>query len=64
MSGTPATTIEHIHPKTYNEKWKGKIGNSQEEIDGVVNRIGNPVLLPLGINSKAGQKNCRQKRGV
>lgn len=63
-SDSPATTIEHIHPKTYNEKWKGKIGNSQEEIDEVVNRIGNLVLLPPGINSKAGQKKFAEKKEV
>lgn len=63
-SATPATTIEHIHPKTYTDKWKGKIGNSQEDIDEVVNRIGNLILLPLGINSKAGQKTFEEKKEV
>lgn len=63
-SATPATTIEHIHPKTYTDKWKGKIGNSQEDIDGVVNRIGNLILLPPGINSKAGQKTFEEKKEV
>lgn len=63
-SATPATTIEHIHPKTYTDKWKGKIGNSQEDIDEVVNRIGNLILLPPGINSKAGQKTFEEKKEV
>lgn len=61
---TPATTIEHIHPKTYTDKWKGKIGTSQEDIDKVVNRIGNLVLLPPGINSKAGQKSFEEKKEI
>lgn len=63
-SGSPATTIEHIHPKTYTEKWKGKIGDNQEQIDEIVNRIGNLVLLPPGINSKAAQKVFSEKKEV
>lgn len=63
-SDTPAKTIEHIHPKTYIETWKGKIGDSQEEIDSVVNGIGNLILLPPGINSKAGQKVFEEKKEI
>lgn len=63
-SGTPATTIEHIHPKTFTDKWKGKIGDSQEQIDEVVNGIGNLILLPPGINSKAGQKTFAEKKEI
>lgn len=63
-SDTPAKTIEHIHPKTYIETWRGKIGESQEEIDPVVNGIGNLILLPPGINSKAGQKKFQEKKEI
>lgn len=63
-SATPAITIKHIHSKTYTDKWKGKIGKSQEDIDKVVNRIGNLVLLPPGINSKAGQKTFEKKGSI
>lgn len=63
-NATPANTIEHIHPKTYTEKWKGKIGNNQDEIDLYVNRIGNLVLLPPGINSRAGQKVFSEKKKI
>ncbi len=63
-SGSPATTIEHIHPKTYTEKWKGKIGDNQEQVDEIVNRLGNLVLLPPGINSKAAQKVFSEKKEV
>lgn len=63
-SGTPATTIEHIHPKTYVDSWRGKLGNDQEDIDRHINRIGNLVLLPPGINSKAGQKVFADKKEI
>ena len=63
-NGTPATTIEHIHPKTFTDKWKGKIGDSQEQIDEYVNGIGNLILLPPGINSKAGQKVFAEKKEI
>ena len=61
---SPAKTIEHIHPKTYTDKWKGKIGDNQEKIDGTVNRLGNLVLLPPGINSKAGQRIFSEKKEI
>lgn len=63
-SGSPATTIEHIHPKTYTEKWKGAIGENQEQLDEVVNGIGNLILLPPGVNSKAGQKPFAEKKEI
>lgn len=59
-----ATTIEHIHPKTYDSKWKGKIGKNQEEIDKHVHRLGNLLLLPPGINSSAGQKPFNEKKDI
>ncbi len=63
-SDSPAKTIEHIHPKTYTDKWKGKIGDNQEQIDKIVNGIGNLVLLPPGVNSKAGQKPFFEKKEI
>lgn len=63
-SSSPAVTIEHIHPKTYIDTWKGKIGKTQEEIDKVVNCLGNLILLPPGINSKAGQKSFNEKKDI
>ena len=63
-SSSPAVTIEHIHPKTYTNIWKGKIGETQEQIDKVVNSLGNLVLLPPGINSKAGQKSFDEKKEI
>ncbi len=64
MSESPAKTIEHIHPQTYKDTWKGKIGTNQEEIETTVHTIGNLVLLPPGINSIAGQKPFSEKKEI
>lgn len=61
-SESPAKTIEHIHPKTYIDTWKGKIGNSQEEIEDIVHTLGNLVMLPPGMNSECGQKIFSEKK--
>lgn len=63
-SESPAKTIEHIHPQTYTDTWKGKIGTNQEEIETTVHTIGNLVLLPPGINSSAGQKSFSEKKDI
>lgn len=63
-SNSAATTIEHIHPKTYDSKWEGKIGKNQEEIDKYVHTLGNLILLPPGVNSKAGQKIFGEKKEI
>lgn len=63
-SESPAKTIEHIHPQTYKDTWKGKIGTNQEEIETTVHTIGNLVLLPPGINSIAGQKPFSEKKEI
>lgn len=63
-SNSAATTIEHIHPKAYIDSWGGKIGKNQEEIDKYVHRLGNLVLLPPGVNSKAGQKEFGEKKEI
>lgn len=62
--GNTATTIEHIHPKSYIDTWRGKFGRNQEEINDTVNRIGNLVLLPPGINSEAARKVFSEKKRI
>lgn len=63
-SKSPAVTIEHIHPKTYTNVWEGKVGRNQEQIDKVVNGLGNLILLPPGINSRAGQRPFNEKKEI
>lgn len=57
-------TVEHIHPKELNSVWKGKIGNSQEEIEPVVHNMGNLLLLPPSENSQCAQKKFCDKKKI
>lgn len=61
-SSSPSTTIEHIHPQQLNDNWKDKISNRQDYVDKHVNRIGNLLLLPPNLNSKAGRKPFNEKK--
>jgi hypothetical protein len=57
---TAAKTIEHIYPQAGGKEWVGKLGmgpNSRH-----INRIGNLLILPPGINSEAGQKGFSEKK--
>lgn len=62
-NASPSTTIEHIHPKgTLTPAWKDKISNRQDYVDKHVHRLGNLLILPPNINSKAGRKSFAEKK--
>ena len=62
-NASPSNTIEHIHPKgPLTANWKDKISNRQDYVDKHVNRLGNLILLPPNINSKAGRKSFSEKK--
>jgi hypothetical protein len=54
---SPAQSIEHVHPQNpTGDSWKGALGRGRGQKEAHVNRLGNLVLLPPGLNSKLG--NC------
>jgi uncharacterized protein with ParB-like and HNH nuclease domain len=61
-NSSPTRTIEHIHPQTLNESWRGKFGAKKEFIERQSQRLGNLILLPPGVNSQAGNKSFEQKK--
>jgi hypothetical protein len=61
-NSSPTRTIEHIHPQTLNEYWRGKFGAKKEFIERQSQRLGNLILLPPGVNSQAGNKSFEQKK--
>lgn len=64
-NASPSTTIEHIHPKgPLTSAWKDKISNRQDYVDKHVHRLGNLLLLPPNINSKAGRKPFAEKKVI
>ena len=47
------STIEHIRPQKWDAKgWKGVLGRTKEKVEIEVNRLGNLILLPLGLTEK------------
>lgn len=63
-SASPTTTIEHIYPQTPNSAWRGKLGRGRNRYDRYVNCLGNLMLLPPNINSKAGAKAFSEKKKI
>lgn len=65
-SDTPANTIEHVIPKTYNDvfqkNWNLLNVNCQDDLDRYVHNIGNLTLLPPKLNSRLGQKSFKEKK--
>lgn len=61
---SPSSTIEHIYPQTTTDAWKGKLGRGRNVIEKNVNRIGNLMLLPPNINSKARNKSFKEKKKI
>jgi hypothetical protein len=62
-NASPSTTIEHIHPKgALTADWKDKISNRQDYVDKHVHRLGNLILLPPNVNSRAGKKSFANKK--
>ncbi len=60
---SPTTTIEHIFPQSPGKEWKGKMGRGQKW-EKHVHRLGNLMILPPGINSKAGNKSFVDKKKI
>ena len=61
---SPSQSIEHIHPQ--NPKpggaWTGALGRGRGQKEAHVNRLGNLVLLPPGLNSKVGNREFSFKK--
>ena len=55
-------TIEHIFPQNPDENgpWQGKLREG-ENLQNHVNRLGNLLLLPFGLNREAGNKGFKEK---
>lgn len=63
-SSSPTKTIEHIHPQTITEEWRGKFGTKKGYVTKQVHRLGNLVLLPPGVNSICSNKPFSQKKEI
>lgn len=62
---TASSTIEHIRPQKWDAKgWRGVLGRSRESVENKVNRLGNLVLLPPNVNSKARDKSFAEKKKI
>ncbi|MGO9128238.1 MAG: DUF262 domain-containing protein [Bryobacteraceae bacterium] len=61
---SPAQSIEHVHPQnpTPGGAWQGALGRGRGQREAHVNRLGNLVLLPPGMNSKVGNREFPFKR--
>jgi hypothetical protein len=59
-----AKTIEHIHPQSPTDKWKGKFGVKKGFIEKQAQRLGNLIILPPGVNSSAGNKSFLEKKEI
>ena len=61
---SPASSIEHIHPQNPATAgpWKGALGRGRGQREAHVNRLGNLVLLPPGLNSKLGNQGFTEKK--
>lgn len=63
-SSSTSDTIEHIHPQTPTDSWRGKLGRGRKQLEKNVHRLGNLMILPPGINSKAGAKSFKEKKEI
>ena len=63
-NSSPTKTIEHIHPQTITEEWRGKFGTKKGFVAKQVHRLGNLVLLPPGVNSICSNKPFSQKKEI
>ncbi|GAF69651.1 unnamed protein product, partial [marine sediment metagenome] len=62
-STSPTNTIEHICPQTPGPEWQGKLGEPKE-FEKHVNRLGNLMILPPGVNSQARNKPFKGKKKI
>lgn len=64
-SGTASSTIEHVRPQKWNARgWSGVLGRTKESVESNVNRLGNLVLLPPNVNSRARDKSFKKKKEI
>jgi len=61
-NSSPTKTIEHIHPQTFSEPWRGKLGTKKDYIERQAQRLGNLTILPPGVNSTASNKSFLKKK--
>jgi|SRR5579871_1417404 len=63
-AASPAQSVEHVHPQnpTAGGPWKGALGRGRGQKEAHVNRLGNLVLLPPGLNSKIGNREFSFKK--
>jgi len=61
-SSNATETIEHICPQTPSPEWVGALGKGRDVWVNNVNRLGNLILLPRGLNSEASNLPFREKR--
>jgi hypothetical protein len=61
---SPSQSIEHVHPQnpTPGGAWKGALGRGRGQKEAHVNRLGNLVLLPPGMNSQVGNREFSFKK--
>ena len=61
---SPSQSIEHVHPQnpTPGGPWTGALGRGRGQREANVNRLGNLVLLPPGMNSKLGNREFSLKK--
>ena len=59
-----ARSIEHVHPQnpTPGGAWRGALGRGRGQKEAHVNRLGNLVLLPPGLNSQLGNRAFADKK--
>jgi Protein of unknown function (DUF1524) len=65
-TASPAQSIEHVYPQnpTPGGPWKGALGRGRGQKEAHVNRLGNLVLLPPGMNSKVGNREFSLKKSA
>lgn len=63
-NSSPSKTIEHIHPQTLSEEWRGKFGTRKDYVERQTQRLGNLILLPPDVNSTVGNKGFIQKKDL
>ena len=61
---SPSQSIEHVYPQnpTPGTPWTGALGRGRGQKEAHVNRLGNLVLLPPGMNSKVGNREFSFKK--
>jgi hypothetical protein len=61
---SPSRSIEHVHPQNpaYGGPWQGALGRGRGQNEAHVDRLGNLVLLPPGLNSQLSNHGFSEKK--